>query len=103
MLYVSFKEMRPNDFVPRLCILHTFGQNNSLCRSYIKPVFRHMSGKAFMYRNYLCSPENFRHLTKCLGRIYDKLAAERFKIHPISVMFSFNKATQNDIKDTCDY
>jgi uncharacterized protein YjbI with pentapeptide repeats len=28
---------------------------------------------------------------------------ERYELQPISVMFSFNKATQNDIKDTCDY
>ena len=45
----------------------------------------------------------FRHLTKCLGRIYDKLAAERFNIHPMSVMFSFTRAAQNNRKDTCDY
>ena len=103
MMYFSFKEMPPKDFVPRPCILHTIEQNNSFCQSYINPVYRHKRGKAFVYRNDFCTPEAFRHLTKCLGRIYDKLTSERFNIHPISVMFSFNKATQNDRKDTCDY
>ena len=103
MLYFSFKEMPPKDIVPRPCILHTIEQNNSLCQSYINPVFRHKRGKLFMYRNYYCTPEPFRHLTKCLGHNYDKLAEKRFQLHPISVMFSFNKATHNDRKDTCDY
>ena len=103
MLYFSFKEIPPNDFVPRKCILHTIEQNNSLCQSYINPVYRFKRGKAFIYRNNFCTPETFRHLTKCLGHFYDRLAAERFNIHPISVMFSFNRATHNNRKDTCDY
>jgi hypothetical protein len=66
-------------------------------------VYRFKRGKAFIYRNYFCTPETIRDLTKCLGKSYDKIAKERFKIHPISVMFSFNRATQNDRKNTCDY
>ena len=66
-------------------------------------MYRVKRGKPFMYRNYFCTPDPFRHLAKCLGHIYDKLATERFQLHPISVMFSFNKPTQNDRKDTCDY
>ena len=56
-----------------------------------------------MYRNYFCTQETIRDFTKCLGPLYDKLVTGRFQLHPISVMFSFNKATQNDRKDTCDY
>jgi hypothetical protein len=82
---------------------NTIEQTNSLCQSYINPVYRVKRGKAFMYRNYFCTPEPFRHLTKCLGHNYDKLAEKRFQLHPILVMFSFNKATHNDRKDTCDY
>jgi len=103
MLHFSFKEIPPNGFVSRPCILHTIEQNNSLCQSYINPVYSSRRGNILMYRNYFCTPETVRHLTSCLGHIYDKMAAERFKIHPISVIFSFNKATQNDRKDTCDY
>jgi hypothetical protein len=103
MLHFWFKEIPPKDFVPRPCILHTIEQNNSLCQSYINPVYRFKRGKAFIYRNYFCTPETIRDLTKCLGKSYDKIAKERFKIHPISVMFSFNRATQNDRKNTCDY
>ena len=100
-MYFSFKEIPPKDFVPRPCILHTIEQYKSLCQSYINPVYRFKRGKVFIYRNYFCTPEPFRHLAKCL--IYDHLAAERFNIHSMSVMFSFNKATQNDRKNTCDY
>ena len=103
MRYLSFKEIPPKDFVPRSCILHTIEQNNSLGQSYINPVFRFKRGKAFMYRNYFCTQDTIRDFTKCLGPLYDKLVTERFQLHPISVMFSFNKATQNDRKDTCDY
>jgi hypothetical protein len=56
-----------------------------------------------MYRNYFCTQVTIRDFTKYLAPLYDKLATERFQLHPISVMFSFNKATQNDRKDTCDY
>jgi hypothetical protein len=103
MLHFWFMEIPPKDFVPRPCILHTIEQNNSLCQSYINPVYRFKRGKAFIYRNYFCTPETIRDLTKCLGKTYDNLAKERFNIHPISVMFSFNRATQNDRKNTCDY
>jgi len=103
MLHFSFNEMPPTDFVPRPCNLHTIEQNNSFCQSYINPVYRFKRGKAFIYRNYFCTPETIRDLTKCLGYTYDKLATERFNIHPISVMFSFNRATLNDRKNTCDY
>ena len=103
MLYISFKEIPPNGFVPRPFILHTIEHNNSLCQSYINPVFRWKRGKAFIYRNYFCTSETIRDFTKCLGLTYDKLATERFNIQPISVMFSFNRATQDDRKDKCDY
>ena len=103
ILYFPFKEIPPKDLVPRTCILHTIEQNNSLCQSYINPVYRFKRGKAIIYRNYYCTLEPFRHLAKCLGIIYDKLAAERFQLHPISVMLSFNKPTQNERQNTCDY
>jgi len=103
MLYFSFKEIPPNDFVPRPCILHTIEQNNALCQSYINPVYRFKRGTAFIYRNYFCTPETIRDFTKCLGHLYDKLATDRFQLLPISVMFSFNKPKQNDRKETCDY
>jgi hypothetical protein len=66
-------------------------------------VYRSKRGKPFIYRNYFCTLETIRDFTRCLGSRYDKLAMERYELQPISVMFSFNKATQNDIKDTCDY
>jgi hypothetical protein len=40
MLHFWFKEIPPKDFVPRPCILHTIEHNNSLCQSYINPVYR---------------------------------------------------------------
>ena len=103
MSYFSFKEMPPKDLVPRSCILHTIKQNNSLCQFYINPVYYRKRGNIFMYRNYFCTPEPIRHLTKCVGVIYDESNEGRIKFHPLSVMFSFNKATQNDRKETCDY
>jgi hypothetical protein len=103
MLYFLIKEIPPNCFDSRPCILHTIEQIKALCQTYINPVFRFKRDKVFFYRNNFCTPETFRHLTKCVGRIYDKLAVERFNIHPMSVMFSFNRATQNNKKDTCDY
>ena len=103
MLHFLFKEIPPKDVVPRPCILHTIDQNNALCQSYINPVFRWKRGKAYTYRNYFCTPETVRDFTKCLGKTYDKLATERYRLLPISVMFSFNRATQNDRINTCDY
>jgi len=48
--------------------------------------------------------EKIRDLTDCLGILYDRLADERFTIHPISVMFSFNRATTQTVRtDICDY
>jgi hypothetical protein len=49
MLHISFKEIPPKDFVPRPCILHTIEQTNSLCQSYINPVYRVKRGKAFIH------------------------------------------------------
>ena len=103
MMSFSFKQIPPKDITPRPCILHTIEQNNSLCQSYINPAYRFKRGKAFIYRNYFCTPETIRDFTRFLGSRYDKLAMARYELQPISVMFSFNKATQNDIKDTCDY
>ena len=82
MLYFSFKEIAPKHFVPRPCILNTIEQNNSLCQSYINPVYQFKRGKSFVYRNYFCTTEKNRDLTDCLGILYDRLTDERFTIHP---------------------
>lgn len=100
--HFEYKEIPPKQFIPRPCILQTLEQDNSLCNRYINPVYI-IKRVPFIYRNYFCTPERIRHLIDCLGKTYERLATRRITIYSISVMFSFNKASQNVRNDICDH
>lgn len=78
----------PPEGVPmRTCVLGLISNGETLCLSYINPIYRWIQGTKFAYRNYFCAPLDIRDTFYCL-RFIPQGMGDGF-LHAMTVMFSF--------------
>lgn len=89
----GFRLLAPNGITIRPCMLKLEDNNDTLCQMFINPVYQFIHRELQIYRNRFCVPVPSRDLVKCLGPLYDNF--DRFKIYPMTILFSFEERKQH--------